>query len=141
MLSPVAAALVAPALAQSGQGWDLRGWAAVEAARGVEVALVGMGVVFSALAVLFFVMVLLQRLLDPKPAPAPASVAEDLTVEPAPVSPLVVAAISVALQLERRRSNRAQAPQAGQAGAGSGWLAARGQQWAANRRIFLRPRR
>ncbi len=120
----------------------LRGMAAIEAADGFTVAVLGMGVVFMALFLLFLIMLGLIRSLEPKPqaapAPTPAAPAQPAPAGSEGVSPQVVAAIATAIRLEQQRV--AAVPLAHQPGAVSGWVVSRSLQWAAHQRIFQRSR-
>ncbi len=124
----------------------LRGLEAIQAVDGFTVALVGMSVVFSALLLLFFLMIGLKRVLEPPPkaqveAGSTAAIEQqaELAQEVEGLSPQLVAAIATAIRLEQQRQAAyAQAPAPGVA---SGWTVARSLQWAAHQQIFLRPRR
>jgi sodium pump decarboxylase gamma subunit len=134
---------VAPAVQEP----SLRGLSAIEATNGWWVAVVGMGVVFSALFTLFLIMKGLTRLLDRAPAPMQA-VASRAAITQAPddaveasaadgPSPQLVAAIATAIRLEQQRAAPvAPVPQPGL----SGWVVSRSLQWAAHQRIFQRSR-
>ena len=123
-------------------GFWQRGLGAMEEARALEVALVGMGVVFTGLTILFLMMLLLERLVGERPAQLPdegGQAAPEASVDGAPDAHLVVA-IAVALGLERQRREAAVLPRR-PAAVGSGWLRARAQEQVQRQRIFFRPRR
>lgn len=125
----------------------LRGLEAIQAVDGFTVALVGMGVVFSALLLLFLLMIGLERLLEPQPKPRiearPTPALEeqaDVADEVDGPSPQLVAAIATAIRLEQQRqASHARAAQPG--GAPTGWVVARATQWGAHQAIFLRQHR
>ena len=125
---------------------SVRGLDAVAAADGWVAALMGMGVVFSALFALFLLMIALRRTLEPRPQPkveatppAPALTDEALGAQPAGLPPRLAAAIAVAIRLEQQRLVAAAIPP--QPSSGSGWIVSRSLQWASHQQIFLRPRR
>ena len=130
--------------AQAAQDWDHKGLEAILAARGGNVALVGMGVVFVALTVLFLVMRLLDRLFYEAPGSVRAS-QQRASREPEPTETVIpaplVAAITTALELERRQRVSPAALRQGQTQAGNGWAAARWAEQGQRQRIFHRRRR
>jgi sodium pump decarboxylase gamma subunit len=125
----------------------VRGLAAIQAVDGFTVALLGMSVVFCALLLLFFLMIGLQRLLEPRPVPAveakPAAAIPrqgEHAEERDGLAPQLVVAIATAIRLEQhRQASVARAAQPG--GAPTGWVLARAAQWSAHQAIFLRQRR
>ncbi len=118
----------------------LRGWDAIQAVDGWLVALVGMSVVFSALFLLFLLMILLQRLLEPRVArqvEGPSPVQPRLEAPtPDGLSPRLVVAIATAIRLEQQR--QAAYTRAPEPGGVTGWKLARSLQWASHQRIYLR---
>ncbi len=136
--------LLCASTAQAAQDWEHKGLEAILAAKGGNVALVGMGVVFVALTVLFFVMLLLDRLFYEPPGSARANQqqpADEPEQTETAVPRELVAVIATALELERRQRVSPALSREDQVQAGRGWAAVRWSEQVQRQRIFHRRRR